>query len=179
MQGLSYAAVAAKAGIAVSTVYAKVRNRFHESPPFPAPVSIGRRRVFLQDEIDAYLTACAAARDTAHPSSSKVAAAGRAKFWEDVRAGIRQHPRTVGRLRREAAEAPLRWIVTSVTRDGRTTSRIPFDDEQAAQRFSGAQQSCGLHVEITLGDPREPTAPMQTVAPSAGLATSSVEGGRE
>jgi len=66
--------------------------------PAPIPLSDGRSKGYLESEVDEWIQSRIAARDAIVKKPSP----GRSKFWADVRAGLRPHPRTVGRLRREA-----------------------------------------------------------------------------
>jgi predicted DNA-binding transcriptional regulator AlpA len=71
---------------------------------FPAPVPLGeggRLKGYLESEIEDWIKQRIAARD----SLQKKPSPGRQKFWADVAAGLRLHPRTAGRLRRDRAQA--------------------------------------------------------------------------
>lgn len=97
------AATAAKTGLNARTLLERRWRRAHD---FPEPVPLSeRKRGFLESEVDQWIERRAALRDPAAPD--KPPAPGRARFWDDVKAGRRLHPRTVGRLRREAAEREL------------------------------------------------------------------------
>ena len=98
MRVLDAEKTAAKVGLSTASVWAK--SRIGE---FPKPVELTKaRRGWLEHEVDAWIAARVEARDTA--SAPTPIAAGRRRFWEDVRAGKRLHPRTASRLKREAAE---------------------------------------------------------------------------
>lgn len=58
-RALRPAMAAQKLGIGLSTLWAKAKNQ----PDFPKPVKTGpRTTIFLEQELDAYLASCAAAR---------------------------------------------------------------------------------------------------------------------
>jgi predicted DNA-binding transcriptional regulator AlpA len=104
---LTVGEAAAKLTLAVSTLYLKIKNRDSETPRFPAPIAITGRRVgFLEQELDLYLAECAAMRDAAAPKPKGARQVeGQQRYWDAVRRGERVHPRTAGRLRREAERA--------------------------------------------------------------------------
>jgi len=98
MQVILYDEAAQQTRLSISTIRERVR-----AGTFPQPLALGeRRRGFLQSDIDEWLKGLAATRDDAGP---KPLSPGRQKFWDDVKAQKRPHPRTAGRLRREAAAA--------------------------------------------------------------------------
>lgn len=97
MQVLSIEDVAAKVRLSVSTIYERVA-----AGDFPKALALGkRRRGWLEDEVDRWIAERAAERDTVKPLVSE----GRQRFWDDVRAGRRLHPRIAGKLRKAAAPA--------------------------------------------------------------------------
>lgn len=100
MQILTVDDVAAKTTLAVTTIWELVKAGVMPQP-IPLAGAEGRRRGWIEDEIDDYLRQQAERRN-APPAP---VAEGRRRFWEDVKAGRRPHPRTVARLRREAEEA--------------------------------------------------------------------------
>jgi prophage regulatory protein len=60
-RALRPAKAAEKLGIGLSTLWAKAKNQ----ADFPRPVKTGpRTTIFLEQELDAYLASCAAARKT-------------------------------------------------------------------------------------------------------------------
>lgn len=101
MRMLRIKAVAEKTGLASSTLYEWMRKG-----AFPRPVSLGSASRWPEHQIDAWLLARIAEHENPAPPPKPTLSAGRAKFWEDVREGIRPHPRVAGRLRREAGAKP-------------------------------------------------------------------------
>lgn len=97
MQILSIEDVAAKTRLSPSTIYERIA-----AGGFPKALPLGkRRRGWLEDEIDRWIAERAAERDAVKVPVNE----GRQRFWDDVRAGRRPHPRVVGRLRKAAALA--------------------------------------------------------------------------
>ena len=100
MQTIPEQALAQQLGVKPPTIQTLIRTA-----GFPKPVRLGgpksRVKVWVRAEVDAWLASRVAARD-AEPEQPT--ADGRRKYWDDVRAGRRLHPRTAARLKREAAE---------------------------------------------------------------------------
>ena len=98
MRVLDAKAAGAKVTLAAKTIVEK-RWREAQTPPFPEPVPItANRRGWVESEIDAWIEHRALQRKVKRSEPS----AGRSRFWEDVKAGRRPHPRTAGLLKPEA-----------------------------------------------------------------------------
>jgi predicted DNA-binding transcriptional regulator AlpA len=105
---------------------------------FPAPIPLGeggRLKGYLESEIEEWIKLRIAARDSFERKHSS----GRAQFWADVRDGKRPHPRTVGRLKREAAELAAaerarftsQWVVITNGAGGAVSERFAADRADA------------------------------------------------
>jgi predicted DNA-binding transcriptional regulator AlpA len=124
---LSIEEVAARTQLAPSTIYEQIRKG-----QFPGSVPIGltRRRGFVESQIEAFIEAHAARDRSASSASTK--SDGRDRFWADVAAGKRLHPRTVGRLKRERAQGcTSQWVVVVNGRGGENREQFAADRADA------------------------------------------------
>jgi predicted DNA-binding transcriptional regulator AlpA len=125
---LSIEEVAARTQLAPSTIYEQIRKG-----QFPGSVPIGltRRRGFVESQIEAFIEAHAA-RDRSASTKSD----GLERYWAAVRAGLRPHPRTISRLKRQALAAAASrrpgWYARQIVGE-RESWLGPFDDQTDAE----------------------------------------------
>ena len=139
MRVLDADATGAKAIVGAKTVQEK-RWRQAQVPPFPEPIAVtAKKRGWLEHEVDAWIEQRASLRVSGPTSPGKP---GVRQFWADVAAGKRPHPRTVGKLRRLAAEAAVTWAVRgSDARDAGIGGAFASEDE--ARRYADDLRSRG------------------------------------
>jgi predicted DNA-binding transcriptional regulator AlpA len=114
--------------------------------PKPVPLGDGRLRGYLESEIEEWIKARVAARDACVGKAS----GGRSRLWEDIKAGRRDHPRTIGRLRRLQAAQQVaerdEWIV--ISKSERAQVQRTFERLEDATIFAEDHRSLGLAVTI-------------------------------
>jgi prophage regulatory protein len=114
--------------------------------PKPVPLGDGRLRGYLESELEEWIKARVAARDTA----TKKANGGHSRLWDDIKAGRRDHPRTIGRLRRlQAAQQAAdgdEWVV--ISKNDHTESRTLVATLDEAEIRADERRQMGLTVAI-------------------------------